>query len=75
MFGMLFASLVVPYAIAKYQFGAYTGSTEAAWGLFIGVLLMGAWSVFLIRGGRKKIQILFKKIIDFSLNSLGISQT
>ncbi len=71
VFGMLLAALAVPYAIARYQFGAMPGSTESAWGLFIGVLLMGSWFAFLVRGGRKKIGAFFKKLTHFALRSLG----
>lgn len=64
VFGMLFAALAIPYAIAIYQLGVLPGSTAIDWALFIGVLLMGAWMIFLVKGGRKKIRLFFSGIID-----------
>jgi hypothetical protein len=63
VFGMLFAALAVPYAIAIYQLGAMPGSTEIDWALFLGTLLMGGWMFFLIKGGRKKIRRFFSGLI------------
>ena len=74
VFGMLIAALAVPYAIAIYKLGAMPGSTGTAWALFIGVLLMGAWSAFLMLGGRRKISNLFRIIIQWSLRGLGINE-
>lgn len=64
VFGVLFAALAVPYAIAIYQLGALPGSVEIDWALFLGVLLMGAWMIFLVKGGRKKIRNFFSKLVD-----------
>ena len=72
VFGMLLAVITVPYAIAIYQLGAMPGSTETAWALFIGVLLMGVWFIFLIRGGRKKLRDTFEQLTRLTLNKLGI---
>lgn len=64
VFGMLFAALAVPYAIAIYQLGALPGSPEIDWALFIGVLLMGVWMLFLAKGGRKSIRQFFSGLIE-----------
>jgi len=64
VFGVLFAALALPYAIAIYQLGAMPDSKEIDWALFIGVLLMAGWMIFLIRGGRKRIRRLFSRIIE-----------
>ena len=64
VFGMLFAALAVPYAIAIYQLGALPGSSEIDWALFIGVLLMGVWMLFLAKGGRKSIRQFFSGLIE-----------
>ena len=69
---MLLAVLTVPYAIAIYQLGAMPGSTETAWALFIGVLLMGVWFILLIRGGRKKLRDTFETLTRLTLNKLGL---
>ena len=72
VFGLLLAALVVPYYIAIYEIGAMPGSTETAWALFIGVLLMGGWSAFLILGGRRKIRQTFEQLTQWVLKSLRI---
>jgi len=72
VFGMLLAALAVPYAIAIYQLGAMPGSTEIAWALTIGLMLMGAWAMFLLKGGRKKIRLVFEAINELFLKSLGV---
>ena len=64
VFGMLFAALALPYAIAIYQLGAMPGSAEIDWALLLGVLLMGGWLLFLVKGGRKKIRLFFSRLID-----------
>ena len=64
VFGMLFAALALPYAIAIYQLGALPGSAEIDWALFIGVLLMGVWMLFLAKGGRKSIRKFFSGLIE-----------
>ncbi|NNJ92882.1 MAG: hypothetical protein HKP55_14495 [Gammaproteobacteria bacterium] len=64
VYGMLFAALALPYAIAIYQLGAMPDSTEIDWALFLGVLLMAGWMFFLIKGGRKKIRRFFSGLID-----------
>ena len=74
VFGMLLAALAVPYAIAIYQFDAISGSTETAWALTIGLLLMGAWAMFLMKGGRKKIHDAFEAINELSLKALGLTK-
>ena len=72
VFGMLFAALAIPYAIAIYQLGAMPGSTETAWALTIGLILMGAWAMFLLKGGRKKIRLFFEAFNQLTLKSLGV---
>jgi len=64
VFGMLFAALAIPYAIAIYQLGAMPDSAEIDWALLLGVLLMGGWMLFLVKGGRKKIRLFFARLID-----------
>ena len=68
VFGTLFAALAIPYAVAIYQLGAMPDSTEIDWALFIGVLLMGAWMLFLIKGGRKKIRLFFSSLVELTTN-------
>ena len=72
VFGVLLAALAIPYAIAIYQLGAMPGSTETAWALTIGLILMGAWAMFLLKGGRKKIRLAFDALNQMFLKSLGM---
>ena len=74
VFGMLLAALALPYAIAIYQFGAIYGSTETAWALTIGLMLMGAWAMFLVKGGRKTIRLGFETFNQQSLKALGLAK-
>ena len=52
VFGVLFAALAVPYAIAIYQLGAMPGSAEIDWALLLGVLLMalGLVLIYVMQG-------------------------
>jgi hypothetical protein len=71
VFGMLLVVLSLPYAIAIYQFEAMPGSTETAWALTIGLMLMGVWAMFLLKGGRLKIRQGFEAMKQLSLKALG----